>query len=127
MNTNINGYKTDGVIDETIEHQSELQTDGSIVDTVTITRTHNGGNEKYDWWNKVNGDWMRVYVPEGSKLLEASGQTREFVSPPLDYQSLGFKKDPQARGNEDRCRLMKNQEQEYMLKTTKPFLPTGFM
>jgi len=100
VNTNINGFKTDGVIDETIEHRSEIQDDGSIVDTVSITRKHNGGNKKYDWWNKVNGDWLRVYVPEGSKLLEASGQTREFVSPPLDYKTLGFKKDPQVEVNE---------------------------
>ncbi|MDI6778164.1 MAG: DUF4012 domain-containing protein [Patescibacteria group bacterium] len=105
VNTNINGYKTDGVIDETIEHKSEIQNDGSVIDTVSVTRHHNGGNEKYDWWNKVNADFMRVYVPEGSKLLEASGQTREFVSPPLDYQNLGFKKDPQVQANEDSTRI----------------------
>ncbi|MDD5489408.1 MAG: DUF4012 domain-containing protein [Candidatus Moranbacteria bacterium] len=96
IDSNINGYKTDGVIDETIEHNAQIRDDGNIVDEVTITRRHNGGNEKYDWWNKVNGDYLRVYVPDGSKLLEASGQTREFVSPPLDYQSLQFKKDPQV-------------------------------
>lgn len=101
VNSNINGYKTDGVIKETIEHQAEIRDDGSIIDEVKITREHNGGNEKYDWWNKVNGDWMRVYVPEGSKLIEASGQTREFVSPPLDYQSLQFKKDTQIQRIED--------------------------
>jgi len=95
INTNINGYKTDGIIKETIEHHANIEDDESITDEVTVTRKHNGGNEKYDWWNKVNGDYMRVYVPEGSKFLEASGQTREFVSPPLDYQSLQFKKDPQ--------------------------------
>ena len=60
--------------------------------TVTITRKHNGGNEEYDWWNKVNADCMRVYVPEGSEFLEASGQTREFISPPLDYAIAGFQK-----------------------------------
>jgi hypothetical protein len=105
INTNINGYKTDGVIDEAINHESEIQEDGSIVDIVTITRKHNGGNEKYDWWNKVNSDYTRVYVPEGSKLLEASGQTREFISPPLDYQSLGFKKDPQVKSQEDETNI----------------------
>ncbi len=104
INTNINGYKTDGVIDENIRHQIEIQSDGSIVDTVEITRVHKGGNEKYDWWNKVNGDWMRVYVPEGSALLEAEGQTREFVSPPLDYNSLNFKADPQVEANRDSLR-----------------------
>lgn len=101
INTNINGYKTDGVINETIDHKSEIGSDGSIIDTVSITRKHNGGNEKYDWWNKVNGDWMRVYVPKDAKLISADGQTRETVPPALDYASLGFKKDPQVQAEED--------------------------
>jgi hypothetical protein len=101
INTNINGFKTDGVIEETIDHKSEIGSDGSIVDTVSITRRHNGGNEKYDWWNKVNGDWMRIYVPKDAKLLSVDGQTRETVPPALDYQSLGFKKDPQVQAEED--------------------------
>ena len=105
INSNINGYKTDGVIDETIEHEAQIAEDGSIINEVTITRKHNGGNEKYDWWNKVNADFMRVYVPEGSKLIEVSGQTREFVSSPLDYQSLQFKKDPQVEQIEERTEI----------------------
>ncbi len=101
INTNINGFKTDGVIDEKIKHVANIQEDGSIVDTVTITRHHNGGNTPYDWWNKVNADYMRVYVPKGSKLISASGQTREFNSPPLDYDALGYKRDPQIKMEED--------------------------
>jgi hypothetical protein len=105
INTNINGYKTDGVIDESISHQAEIQSDGSIIDTLTITRHHNGGNMDKDWWNKVNSDYMRVYVPKGSKLLAAEGQTREFDSPPLDYKKLGFKWDPQLRQEEDSTQI----------------------
>lgn len=101
INTNINGYKTDGVIDEKVEHKAEIQTDGSIIDTVTITRHHNGGNTPYDWWNKVNADYMRVYVPKGSKLIRANGETREFDSPPINYRALGFKKDAQVGMEED--------------------------
>ncbi len=101
INTNINGYKTDGVVDESVSHKAEIQSDGSIIDTVSITRHHNGGNTPYDWWNKVNADYMRVYVPKGSTLISVSGQTKEFDSPPLDYKSLGFKKDPQLSMEED--------------------------
>ena len=101
INTNINGFKTDGIIDEKIEHAAEIKKDGSIVDTVTITRRHDGGNSDYEWWNKVNADYMRVYVPKGSKLLSAEGQTREFNSPPLDYNALNFKRDPQVQTEED--------------------------
>lgn len=105
INTNINGYKTDGVIDETISHKAQIQSDGSIIDTVAITRHHNGGNTPYDWWNKVNADYMRVYVPKGAKLISVSGQTKEFNSPPLDYQSLGFKHDPQVGMEDDSAEI----------------------
>jgi len=101
INSNINGFKTDGVIDEKIEHHAEIQADGSVIDNVTITRQHNGGKSEFEWWNKVNADYMRVYVPKGSKLLSAEGQTREFDSPPLDYGALNFKKDPQVEAEED--------------------------
>lgn len=93
INTNINGYKTDAVVKEKIEHVAEIQADGSIMDTVTITRKHTGGNSDYEWFNKVNANYMRVYVPLGSRLLEVTGQTREINEPPLDYDALNFKKD----------------------------------
>lgn len=100
INSNINGFKTDGVIEEKIEHKAEIRDDGSIVDSVIITRKHNGGNEKYDWLNKVNANYMRVYVPKGSQLISAEGQTREFNSPPLDYKALNFKYDSQVEAEE---------------------------
>lgn len=105
VNTNINGYKTDGVVDESIDHQAEIQPDGSVIDTMTVTRHHNGGDSKYDFWNKVNADYMRVYVPKGSQLISAEGQTREFDSPPLDYSALGFHRDPQVKAEEDSIKV----------------------
>jgi hypothetical protein len=101
INSNINGYKTDGVIEQKIEHEVEIRVDGSIQNTVTITRKHLGGNSAYEWWNKVNADYMRIYVPRGSSLVSVEGQTREFNTPPLDYRLLGFKQDPQVRQEED--------------------------
>lgn len=94
IHTNINGYKTDGVIQESIVHESHIGANGRVVDTVEITRKHTGGNTPYAWWNKVNADYMRVYVPKGSKLISADGMTREFPDPPLDYAALGFRRDP---------------------------------
>jgi len=93
IHSNINGYKTDGVIDERIMHEAKIEEDGSIVDTVTVTRTHRGGDTPYDWWNRVNADYVRIYVPKGSLLIASEGTTWEFPTPPLDYAKLGFKKD----------------------------------
>ena len=45
---------------------------GSIVNTLTVTRKHTAG--KGDVFTGVrNNDWMRIYVPRGSRLLEAEG------------------------------------------------------
>ena len=108
INSNINGFKTDGIIDESISHETAIQSDGLVVDTVTITRHHNGGNSEYEWWNKVNADYMRVYVPLGSKLLEVSGQTRETNEPPLDYDKLRFKKDSLVQKEENSITIDEN-------------------
>ncbi len=108
INTNINGYKTDGVIDEIINHQAKIETDGSVTDTVTITRKHRGGNTDYEWWNKVNSDYMRVYVPKGSELISASGQTREFNEPRLVYDKLGFQIDTDVAKEEKYMKIDPN-------------------
>jgi hypothetical protein len=94
VSSNINGYKTDRVVKETIQHQAEIQEDGSIIDTLTITRQHQGGQLAYDWWNRVNANYLRVYLPLGSQLISAQGQTWEIYQPPIDYQKHGFKADP---------------------------------
>lgn len=105
INSNINGYKTDGIIEEKISHKTEVGRDGVIIDTVEINRKHNGGNEEYEWWNKVNADYMRVYVPEGSELLEVEGQTREFNEPPLDYDALNFRRDIDVEREENEMQV----------------------
>lgn len=101
VSSNINGYKTDRVVQEMIEHQAEIQPDGSIIDTLTITRQHQGGHFKYDWWNRVNANYLRVYLPLGSQLISAQGQTIEIYQPPIDYQKNNFKTDPLVRAIED--------------------------
>ncbi len=102
VSSNINGYKTDRMVEETIEHQAEIQKDGSIIDTLAITRQHRGGSAQYDWWNRVNANYLRVYLPKGSQLISATGQTLEAYQPPVDYQEQGFQEDPLVESVEDR-------------------------
>ncbi len=100
VNTNINGFKTDKVVEQKVYHEAQIQEDGSIIDTVKIIRTHQGGQDQYDWYNKVNADYLRVYVPLGSKLLLAQGQTLEGYAPPIDYAAAGFKSDADVLAQE---------------------------
>jgi len=103
IDSNINGYKTDAVVEEKIKLETEIQKDGKIINTLTINRKHLGGNEDYDWYNRVNADYMRVYVPKGSVLLEASGNTVEEYNPPMDYAS--FKIDPDVAAIEKTIKI----------------------
>jgi len=72
VNTNIQGQKTDSSIKQHIAHQAEITADGSVLDTVIITREHIGlGGEKM--YGSTNIDYLRIYVPEGSTLVSAGG------------------------------------------------------
>ncbi|MFA6296659.1 MAG: DUF4012 domain-containing protein [Patescibacteria group bacterium] len=86
--TNIGGGKTDDVIDQNIFHEAEIQDDGSVIDTITVTRIHNG--DPNDMWTSVkNMAYMRFYVPLGSEMIEARGFDKEFwgVLRPLEEGS----------------------------------------
>jgi hypothetical protein len=54
--------------------------DGSIIDTVSVTRTHTAAKNE-PLVGVRNVDWIRIYVPQGSQLISASG----FVSPDAKY------------------------------------------
>jgi len=105
VNSNLNGFKTDGVIDEYINHVAKIKADGSVEVEVSIRRVHRGGKDALEWFNKVNSDYMRIYVPLGSQLLEAKGYTREVVEDPINYERLGFKEDPDVKRQEDSMRI----------------------
>lgn len=70
--SNISGGKSDYKMAEKIEHQTTISADGKIINTVRITRRHQGvKGEKL--FGMKNVDWLRIYVPEGSKLISSSG------------------------------------------------------
>ncbi|MFH2062796.1 MAG: DUF4012 domain-containing protein [bacterium] len=72
VHTNIAGQKTDAVMSERIRHDAKVLADGSALVTLTVSRTHHG--EKGAQFTGVrNVDYLRIYVPLGSTLVEASG------------------------------------------------------
>ncbi len=87
VTTNIGGGKTDASMQQLILHEARVLDDGSIIDTVKLTRVHNGS--KNDAFAGVdNVSYVRFYVPEGSELIDAQGfsvipQSR-FKEPDLD-------------------------------------------
>lgn len=74
VDTNLGGGKTDGVIEEDISVDVHIDEDGSITNTVTITRTHHG-IQGLLFTGVNNVDYLRLYTPKGSKLISAEGFT----------------------------------------------------
>lgn len=79
VHTNIAGSKTDVAITEEINHDVAIDEDGMAIVRVTINRTHTG-TEGERFYGEPNIDYVRVYVPAGSELLDAGG----FDYPPED-------------------------------------------
>ena len=77
VHTNLGGGKTDGVIDDVIDISIHIDEKGNKTNTLTIRRTHRGVKGA-PLTGVRNVDYLRVYVPLGSQLIEASG----FESPP---------------------------------------------
>ncbi len=76
VHTNIGGGKTDIAIKDLISVESVIENDGRVINTVRITRNHEGDpNDPFEGQNNL--DYMRFYVPLGSKLLSADGFTTD--------------------------------------------------
>lgn len=69
---NVAGGKSDKKIQQQIEHQAVVQSDGTVLATVFVKRTHTGkaGEEFY---GRANLSYLRLYVPLGSELISAGG------------------------------------------------------
>ncbi|TRZ77748.1 DUF4012 domain-containing protein [bacterium] len=103
VHTNINGYKTDRMISENVNHKIVIADDMSVTDTAVITKKHSGGNTEFDWYNRQNGDFIRIYVPLGSELISASGfSTEEIYSKTKDFSD--FTHDPDVEKIEQTMR-----------------------
>lgn len=74
INSNILGNKTDAMIHEDIEHTAIIQNNGTVQDTVRVTRDHTGTNK---WPSGTNRDYVRIYVPKGSTFVSAEGFSQD--------------------------------------------------
>lgn len=74
VHANIGGRKSDEFMKESVNHQVNFESDGSIVVDLEIVRRN---ADDWSWPNYPNFDYLRIYVPKGSELLEVDG----FVSP----------------------------------------------
>ena len=90
--SNVKGSKTDLVTDSSLKVQTVFET-GDVKHKVSITRTHNGGDSKYGFYNKQNPTYVRVLVPNDAEFVDLTGNSRPAFKPLIDYANSGFSKD----------------------------------
>jgi len=94
VNIATGGTKSEQFMEESITHHTFIDEYGGLTDEIKITRTHNWTDDIYIQWKKTlsaygfeempdqlidilgrgpNKVSTRIYVPEGSKLLESDG------------------------------------------------------
>ncbi|OGM08605.1 hypothetical protein A2159_01290 [Candidatus Woesebacteria bacterium RBG_13_34_9] len=71
IDANLGGRKSNLYVTQEISQEIEVSNDGSVVKILNITYKN---PEKYDGWlNSVLPNWVRIYVPKGSEILEVNG------------------------------------------------------
>jgi len=109
ITTAIGGNKSDAFIKTNLTHHTEIDHLGQVVDHLTIQKTHTWKKEDFAYWEKLisrygtgklhlkalrfihgegdNTDYMRVYVPKGSRLIGLEGVDIEDLNA---YEDLGY-------------------------------------
>ncbi len=110
VDTNFSGGKTNIWVKNKVDQVIDVSSDGTVTKTVTVTYNNPQDDTVHVATGRnLNGlfrDWMRVYVPKGSELIEAKGfetgqATGEdlgktvfegfFTLSPLNVKTLTFK------------------------------------
>ena len=70
---NLGGRKSNLYVSQEVFQEIEVAKDGTIISSLTVTYKN---PEKQDGWlNSILPNWVRIYVPKGSKLLDFNGVT----------------------------------------------------
>ncbi len=90
VDSNIGGGKSDLYIKQEVSLQSQINTDGTVGNHLSLERKHEGNKAKY-WWYKVdNVDYLQIFTPPASRLVNFQGGVEKKIIAPTDYSKNGF-------------------------------------
>jgi hypothetical protein len=122
VTTAIGGNKSDAFIETQVDHHTEVDQFGKVTDRLTLTKTHTWTEGDFATWQTLidrhgtgkvdlrtlkfiqgqgdNIDYLRVYVPRGSRLLSLEGVELDKLaaSEDLGYSVFAFPFGPLSPG-----------------------------
>lgn len=109
ITTAIGGNKSDAFIQTVLTHHTQVGNLGQVTDYLIIEKTHTWQESDFDFWKELIGyygtgqlhestlrfihgegdnvDYMRVYVPQGSRLISLDGVN---INDLKSYDDLGY-------------------------------------
>jgi len=93
VSANVGGGKSDLVMDQAVNLISQLETDGTVTNHLTVTRTHQGSAQGYSWYDATNEAYMQIFTPPATRLTSFEGGFKKDVKTPLDYKAKGYSAD----------------------------------
>lgn len=93
VDTNIGGGKSDAVVKKSTSVEVVLAPDGTVTNTVTLSYSHEG-NPSDPFGKETYRDYVRLYVPEGSELLAATGDFKKPPTAEFEAADPTFAEDP---------------------------------
>ncbi len=93
-NADINSDKSELYVAQNISYDAAIGSNGTLTTNLTITRTHNGNQSPYWWYQTTNQDYMQIFAPNGSTLQSQSGGIVKSVPVPINYVRDGYSTDP---------------------------------
>jgi hypothetical protein len=118
VHSNIGGAKSDRVMKDDASLSVEVQEDGSIVNELILKRKHEGEGSLYVWLEATNRDYLRLYVPYGSKVLSAEGfSDLQVVN--FDYGPYNFERSELVQSIESTIQVEAERNMEIFQESNK--------
>jgi len=99
--SNIGGEKTDAYMRQKVSLKSVIATSGTVTDTLSITRVHDGNKATQAFYKAKNQTYIKALAPRGARLLNSEGETAKTVKPAVNYDKNGYVRDSDVELFED--------------------------
>ena len=94
VTANIGGGKTDFVMKGVTKLESAIAADGTVINRLTVSRTH-GAEKDHAWWYRLpNESYLKVFTPVGAVPTAFEGGFRKWITPKANYRAGNFERDP---------------------------------
>lgn len=94
VDANVNGGKSDLYVSEKMDWTSQIEADGTLTDSLIVTRKDTGDVSPYWWYKTQNQVYLQIFVPPDSLLTNESGGLQKTIYPKVNYAASGYSTDP---------------------------------